>query len=62
MSYRVEVSPNNRAGCKNAECKKAAIKIMKDEIRFGTFVTIQDHQGWHWKHWFVMTTPAFPEF
>ncbi|KAF2843711.1 zf-PARP-domain-containing protein [Patellaria atrata CBS 101060] len=50
-SYRIEVSPNNRAGCNNAACKKDKIKIKKGEIRFGTLVTIMDHTSWQWRHW-----------
>ena len=29
---------------------------MKGELRLGVFVTIQDNQTWHWKHW-GCTTP-----
>jgi hypothetical protein len=48
-----EVSPNNRAGCKGTDCKKEGIKILKGELRFGSLVTIMDHQSWSWKHWYV---------
>ena len=51
MSYRIEVSPNNREKKKNAECKKDKVKLLKGELRFGTFVTIMEHQSWQWKHW-----------
>ncbi|EOD48938.1 putative zf-parp-type zinc finger protein [Neofusicoccum parvum UCRNP2] len=54
--YRVEVSPNKRAGCKNSECKNAGIKIQKGELRFATMVTIQEQQSWAYKHW-GCTTP-----
>ncbi|KIW08030.1 uncharacterized protein PV09_00974 [Verruconis gallopava] len=54
-SYRIEISPNNRAGCKNTECKKNNIKISKGELRFGTFVEIQEHQSWQYKHWGCVT-------
>ncbi|KAG6003023.1 hypothetical protein E4U43_000979 [Claviceps pusilla] len=49
--YRVEISPNNRAGCKDSVCNKEKIKITKGEIRFGTWVEIQEHGSWAWKHW-----------
>jgi serine/threonine-protein kinase ATR len=49
--YRIEISPNNRAGCKSTECKNEGIKILKGEIRFGTFVEIMEHQSWQYKHW-----------
>lgn len=48
-----EVSPNNRAGCKDAICKKDATKITKGEIRFGAWVKFQEHGSWHWRHWYV---------
>jgi hypothetical protein len=47
----LEVSPNNRAGCKDTECKKNAEKITKGTLRFGSWVTIQEHGSWSWKHW-----------
>jgi Poly(ADP-ribose) polymerase and DNA-Ligase Zn-finger region len=56
-TYRVEVCPNNRATCKNAECKDAGIKIMKGELRFGTLVEIKEHQSWSYKHWYVAVLP-----
>ncbi|KAG6301636.1 hypothetical protein E4U09_004937 [Claviceps aff. purpurea] len=49
--YRVELSGNNRAGCKDSICSKEKIKITKGELRFGTWVEIQDHGSWSWKHW-----------
>ncbi|KJZ74838.1 hypothetical protein HIM_05747 [Hirsutella minnesotensis 3608] len=49
--YRIELSPNARAGCKDTVCKANATKIAKGEIRFGTWVEIQDHGSWGWKHW-----------
>ena len=55
MPYRVEICPNNRATCKNTECKTNKIIIPKGEIRFGTFITIQDHQSWSYKHWGCVT-------
>ncbi|KAL2057564.1 hypothetical protein ABVK25_001948 [Lepraria finkii] len=55
MSYRVEISPSNRAGCQNSECKKEGIKIPKGALRCGVFVTIMDNQTWKWKHWGCVT-------
>lgn len=49
--YRIEISPNNRAGCNDTVCKKEGVKIFKNEIRFGTWVEIQDRGSWKWKHW-----------
>jgi serine/threonine-protein kinase ATR len=46
-----EVSGNNRAGCRDSECKKRGDKILKGELRFGTWVEIQEHGSWAWKHW-----------
>lgn len=54
-AHRIEVSPNNRAGCKNTECKKNGIKIQKGQIRYGTFVTGPEWQSWAWKHWGCVT-------
>jgi hypothetical protein len=50
-SHYTELSPNNRAGCKDTVCKKEAIKIKKGEIRFGTWVEIAEHGSWAWRHW-----------
>ncbi|RGP60551.1 putative uvsb pi-3 kinase [Fusarium longipes] len=47
----LEVSNNNRAGCKDSECKKKNEKITKGTLRFGSWVTINDHGSWSWKHW-----------
>ncbi|KAJ6780883.1 hypothetical protein PWT90_01925 [Aphanocladium album] len=47
----LEISPNNRAGCKDTVCKKDAVKITKGEIRFGTWVEIEERGSWSWKHW-----------
>ncbi|KAL7962623.1 hypothetical protein V8C34DRAFT_269340 [Trichoderma compactum] len=49
--YRIEISPNNRAGCNDTVCKKQGAKIFKNEIRLGTWVEIQDRGSWKWKHW-----------
>ncbi|KAL1897737.1 serine/threonine-protein kinase M1 [Ceratocystis pirilliformis] len=49
--YRVEISPNNRAGCTDTVCKKSASKLTKGELRFGTWVEIEGRGSWKWKHW-----------
>ncbi|RAL58644.1 hypothetical protein DID88_003008 [Monilinia fructigena] len=43
------------AGCNNKECKDAGIKILKNELRLGTWVEINDRGGWQWKHWGCVT-------
>ncbi|KAI9844005.1 MAG: hypothetical protein M1837_005940 [Sclerophora amabilis] len=53
--YRIEISPNNRATCKNKDCKDQAIKLVKGEPRFGTFVEINGAQSWAYKHWGCVT-------
>ncbi|KAF7953473.1 uncharacterized protein EAE97_000872 [Botrytis byssoidea] len=55
MSYRVELATTARAGCQNKECKDHGIKIQKNELRLGTWVEIQEHGGWQWKHWGCVT-------
>ncbi|KAF9697479.1 hypothetical protein EKO04_004669 [Ascochyta lentis] len=53
--YRVEASPNNRAGCINKECKTAGVKIKKREFRYAIQVTIKEHTSWQYKHWGCVT-------
>ncbi|GAM90526.1 hypothetical protein ANO11243_085700 [Dothideomycetidae sp. 11243] len=57
MPYRFEVAKTGRAGCKDSECKKTAVKILKGEFRVGTYFKIpgQDHDSWSWKHWGCVT-------
>jgi hypothetical protein len=50
-----EVARLGQAGCKATECKKAGIKINKGELRLGTWVEIQNHGGWQWRHWGCVT-------
>ncbi|KAB8296738.1 hypothetical protein EYC80_002158 [Monilinia laxa] len=54
-SYRVELAVSGRAGCNNKECKDAGIKILKNELRLGTWVEINDRGSWQWKHWGCVT-------
>ncbi|TLD07750.1 hypothetical protein PgNI_10759 [Pyricularia grisea] len=53
MSYRIELSPNNRANCSDTVCKAAADKCTKGTLRFGTWFVLpqSDHGSWKWKHW-----------
>lgn len=50
-----EVAKLGQAVCKATECKKAGIKIGKGELRLGTWVEIQGHGGWQWRHWGCVT-------
>ncbi|EON64892.1 hypothetical protein W97_04126 [Coniosporium apollinis CBS 100218] len=50
-AYRIELSPNNRAGCKDTECKNNGVKILKGECRLATLIEIQEKQSWAYKHW-----------
>ncbi|KAI0534383.1 zf-PARP-domain-containing protein [Xylaria digitata] len=53
MSYRIEISPNNRAGCQDKVCKDAKTKITKGELRFGVWFVMPntEHGSWKWRHW-----------
>ncbi|KAG9898140.1 zf-PARP-domain-containing protein, partial [Aureobasidium melanogenum] len=55
MPYRLELSPNNRAGCKATDCKDKGVKIMKGELRQATQITINEHQSWVYRHWGCVT-------
>ncbi|KAH8754115.1 hypothetical protein F5883DRAFT_187045 [Diaporthe sp. PMI_573] len=50
-NYRIEVSSNNRAGCQDTLHKKEGVKIMKGELRFGSWLEFGEHGSWRWKHW-----------
>lgn len=32
-------------------CKAKGDKCLKGSLRFGTWVEIQEHGSWRWKHW-----------
>ena len=53
------MSPNNRAGCQNTECKKAGVKIVMGELRHGTLVEIEGRPSWRYKHWGCVTPANF---
>ncbi|TVY46372.1 PARP-type zinc finger-containing protein [Lachnellula occidentalis] len=55
MSYRVETASTGRATCVATECKKAGIKIDKDDLRFGVWVEIKGNGSFRWKHWGCVT-------
>ena len=58
-----EIAANGRAGCQNKECKDAKVKILKGELRFGTWVEFtmgeREVQSWKWRHWYV---PSYTYF
>ncbi|KAL5340129.1 hypothetical protein BJX70DRAFT_132916 [Aspergillus crustosus] len=54
-SYRVEQAPTGRAGCKNKECSDQKVKILKGELRFGTWVDTEKFQSFFWRHWGCVT-------
>ena len=46
------MSPNNRAGCKNADCKDQGVKIVKGDLRFGVLVELPGgNSSWAYRHW-----------
>ncbi|KAF2863892.1 zf-PARP-domain-containing protein [Piedraia hortae CBS 480.64] len=55
MSYRIEVSPNNRAVCSATKCKDEKVKITKGEMRHGVMITFKDKQSWKFRHWGCVT-------
>ena len=54
LTNLAEISPNKRAGCKDTLCKEENVKIMKGELRFGSWVEIKEHGSWAWKHWYEL--------
>lgn len=58
--YHTELSANNRAGCQDKVCKDNAEKITKGQLRCGTWVEIQEHGSWRWKHWYVVNLFVVP--
>ncbi|EED19887.1 conserved hypothetical protein [Talaromyces stipitatus ATCC 10500] len=55
-SYRIEESPNKRAGCSVKACKDHKIKIQKGELRLGTWVDTERFQSWSYRHWGCITS------
>ncbi|MBW0490218.1 hypothetical protein O181_029933 [Austropuccinia psidii MF-1] len=52
--YRVEYANSGRAKCNGKKpCKGTA--IAKGQIRFGTWVTMQEHGSFKWRHWGCIT-------
>ncbi|KAL2222518.1 poly polymerase and DNA-ligase Zn-finger region-domain-containing protein [Thermoascus aurantiacus ATCC 26904] len=54
-TYRLEEASTSRAGCQNKECKDEKIKIMKGELRLGTWVDNERFQSFFWRHWGCVT-------
>ncbi|OKL60667.1 hypothetical protein UA08_04021 [Talaromyces atroroseus] len=54
-SYRIEESPNKRAGCSVKACKDNKVKIQKGEIRLGVWIETDRFQSWSWRHWGCLT-------
>ncbi|KAH8424124.1 uncharacterized protein LDX57_001878 [Aspergillus melleus] len=54
-SYRLEEASTGRAGCQNKECKEAKAKILKGELRLGTWVDTERFQSFFWRHWGCVT-------
>lgn len=46
-----ELAKTNRGGCSQTACKKQGVKVAKDTVKFGTWVTAKDAEFWNWKHW-----------
>ncbi|KAH6674894.1 hypothetical protein B0J14DRAFT_478740, partial [Halenospora varia] len=51
LTRNLETASSGRAGCQATECKKAGLKIDKDDLRFGVWVDFQDRGSWQWRHW-----------
>ncbi|OJD18138.1 hypothetical protein AJ78_01804 [Emergomyces pasteurianus Ep9510] len=54
-TYRIEEASTGRAGCKNKECQEKKEKILKGELRLGSWVDTEQFQSWSWKHWGCVT-------
>ncbi|KAK2742368.1 hypothetical protein FQN55_007902 [Onygenales sp. PD_40] len=54
-TYRIEEASTGRAGCKNKECNENKVKILKGELRLGSWVESEQFQSWAWKHWGCVT-------
>ena len=50
-SYLVEISPSNRAQCRNPNCPQEPKKIGKGELRVGCGAQCTEYVSWHYKHW-----------
>lgn len=53
--YRLEEASTGRAGCQNKECKDQKIKILKGELRLGSWVDTERFQSFFWRHWGCVT-------
>ncbi|KAF2020122.1 zf-PARP-domain-containing protein [Aaosphaeria arxii CBS 175.79] len=55
--YRFEHSPNDKAGCQQAACKRAEAKIPKGDLRIGTNTWLEgaEKYAFLWRHWHCAT-------
>ena len=53
MSYRIEISPSNRAACRREGCTWNGGKIAKGELRLAQEIQYvgRTFTGWAWRHW-----------
>lgn len=51
LTIYTEQASTGRAGCKNKECKDQGIKILKGELRHGSWVDTERFQSYFWRHW-----------
>jgi Poly(ADP-ribose) polymerase and DNA-Ligase Zn-finger region len=52
-AYKIEVSPNNRAKCRDQLCRDEGINILKGQLRFGVWLVLPDYEMWSYKHWYA---------
>jgi len=50
----VEYANSSRAKCVGPICTKEGNKILKGEIRFGTFVDTGTFASFKWRHWYLL--------
>ncbi|TGJ63289.1 hypothetical protein EYR41_011222 [Orbilia oligospora] len=55
MPYRVEIASTGRAGCKGGVCAKAGDKILKGELRLGTWLEAGPFKSYQYRHWGCVT-------
>ncbi|KKK18802.1 hypothetical protein AOCH_002889 [Aspergillus ochraceoroseus] len=61
-SYRIDEASTGRAGCQNKECKDNKVKILKGELRLGTWVDTERFQSFFWRHWGCVTPKIIANF
>jgi len=50
-AYKIEVSPNRRAKCRDRTCLLDNVKIEKGDLRFAVWLLLPDLELWSYKHW-----------